>query len=193
MGKQRHFSVPPWGELASDNASGTWVRVEGGDLPHPFYFRFSLADDGRLVATGLHIEADGELAARDLRIPLASVVSDFLAASAKPATAGRLREELVRGIKFDLSGVEGDELPEAWKWLLPVPAKKRPVRRARPGRRGHPETHYRQVAQAYREAKRRQPRAPIRALMEELHASEPTIHRWLRTARERGYLKGDES
>jgi len=78
--------------------------------------------------------------------------------------------------------------PRKGPWLTAL-LHEQPTR-ARPGRRGYPDSHYRQVAKAYRRAKRQHPRAPIRALMAELDTSEPTVHRWLRTATEKGFLKG---
>jgi hypothetical protein len=190
------FSVPRHGTPGIEGAS--WIRAEGGDLPHPVLVRLGLGDDNRIVATGVLIEAEGELSTRALRLPLAGIVAAFVAAASRPATYKRLRRELF-GIDAESEGEAAwrPDAPEgmpAW-WLaadfLSSADRTQAVPRVRPGRRGYPDAHYRQVAQAYGRAKRKRPRAPIKALMAELHITEPTAHRWLRTARERGLVKGD--
>jgi hypothetical protein len=165
---------------------GTWVRAAGGDLPQPVLVRLGLSDDGRLVATGLHIEAPSELAARDLRLPLAWIVGE-IAARRPDVFKSLLAERLEYADRIKRARGKMDTLRAAAQ-----PVGRPVMRRARPGRRGHPDAHYRQVAQAYRRAKRQHPRGPIRALMEELHASEPTVHRWLNTAVEKGFLEKEE-
>ena len=113
------------------------------------------------------VEADGELTSRELRIPLARIVADFADAASKPATHSRLFGELL-GIDFRLTGKVPPKIPGLWQDLLPVTTKERPIPRVRPGRRGHSDAFYRQVAKDYRRVKRERPRAPIRALMKEL-------------------------
>lgn len=188
------FSVPPNG--APYVEGGSWIRAEGDSrLPYPVLVRLGVGEDGHLVATGLLVEAEGELSTRAVRLPLATIVSEFAAAASKVPTYKRLRRELF-SIKAE-SEEEAAWQPETPKgypdwWLavdfLSVDDRERVVARVRPGRRGYPDDHYRQVARAYKRAKRVNPRAPIRVLMEELHATEPTVHRWLRTARERDFL-----
>jgi hypothetical protein len=183
------FSIPAYGAPQID---GIWIRVEGDDLPHPVLFRLGVGEDGQLIATGLLIAAERELTTRAVRLPLASIVSRFAAeVVAKPSTYKRLQAEL-SGHDF-----EKDARWRAWtaEGAAPTDFVSHPrtgpvqVPRVRPGRRGYPDDHYRQVAKAYRRAKRQHPRAPIRALMEELNASEPTIHRWIGIARDKGFLK----
>jgi hypothetical protein len=188
------FTVPRNG--VPDTGSASWVRAEGDPLPHPVFVRLALGDDGQLIATGLLVDAEsGELTTRGSRVSLADVVRAFASAVSRPATYKRLARELHGRAP---SAAEGDWRPDLsstpWIEFVAVSAsgpdalRHVPVPRTRPGRRGHPDEHYLKVAQAYRRAKRTHPRAPIRALMEELHAAEPTVHRWVRTARERGYL-----
>jgi hypothetical protein len=174
----------------------SWIRVEGDELPHPILIRLALSDDGRLVASGLIVESDGELTTRSLRLPLARIVAEFAAAAAHVPTYKRLRRELM-GRTTESAGEAAwtPQIPKGvpdW-WLasdfIDTPTRLRQAKTARrPGRRGYPDQHYREVAKAYTRAARQHPRAPIQALMKELHATEPTVHRWLRTARERGYL-----
>ena len=149
------------------------------------------------MATGLLIQAKGEVTARALRrIPLPAIVTEFASAASKPATYKRLRRELF-GIAAE-SESEAKWRPKAprgvpeW-WLaadfLEVADRARSVPRLRPGKRGYPDDFYRQVGRSYLRAKRRHPRAPIKALMAEFDRPEPTVHRWLQTARERGFLE----
>lgn len=190
------FSIPPHGSPKVDGAS--WIRAEGPELPHPVLIRLGIGGDERLIATGLIIEADGELATRATRIPLAAIVTEFAAAASKPATYKRLYAEMAGHPEFaeDKSKLWRDWKPEAEEGFLPglgadfldVDTRQRVIPRVRPGRRGYPDEHYRDVAKAYRRAKRRHPRAPVRALMDDEHAAEATVHRWLREARRRGFL-----
>jgi hypothetical protein len=196
------FSIPPHG-IPSLEGDASWicadgVVVEGKELP-PLFVRLGVGADGGLVATGILIDADGELPARALRLPLARIVGEFIQAASRPAIYKRLRRELFAQAKEDPREVEWrPTTPEGEPaWFLAadfvsVRTRERPVPRWRTGRRGYPPEHYRRIAKAYERAKRMQPRAPIRALMKELSQTEPTVHRWLRKARELGYLKGDK-
>lgn len=200
------FSIPRGGLPEIKDAS--WIRATGDDLPCPVLVRLGIGDDGTLVATGLLLEMEEghELSTRASRVPLAQIVGEFAAATTNAKTYKRLAAEL-HGYDESVQGTaewaawQPENVSDAgWKTaeFVAVPAegpdalKHKPVGRTRPGRRGYSEDHWRMVARAYRQAKRTHPRAPIRALMAELHASEPTVHRWLRTARERGYLKGQQ-
>ena len=142
------------------------VWVEDPKLPRPIDDP-PAAERGRtgLICPGLRIESKSEdqLTARHLRhIPLAKILSEAVQ-------------------RLERSGM----YRPAAKVVAGLPA----ARRARPGRHGHPDKHYRDVASDYRQAKRDNPRAPIQELMAKHHVSEPTVHRWLRKARERGFLK----
>lgn len=200
------FSIPPHGTPGLGGAG--WIRVEGvraagKDLP-PVHIRLGLGDDGRLVATGLLIEANGELTTRELRLPLARIVSLFAAATEKPATYKRLVAERDHpGRDFDKDPRWRDWTPDTAKGafatdFVPVPWEgPRPeVQTSRPGRRGHPDEHYRKIARAYTIAKRKYPKNPVQKLMEATGTPghprpEATVHRWIREARKRGFLKED--
>jgi hypothetical protein len=180
------FSVPRGGTPTIDQA-GTWVRAEGGDLPHPVTVRLQVADDGRLQVTGMLIEAEPELTAQDLRLSLPQVVAGFSAAMSNPQTLKRLFRELL-GIELIIEGDNpSEELPPAWRELL-LPGATDTPRRIRPGPRGHDDAFYEEVARDYRRAQREQPQRPIQALMEWRGYSEPATHRQLREARKRGLL-----
>jgi hypothetical protein len=180
------FSIPPTGTPAISD-DGRWVRAEGDPLPHPVTLRLEVGDDGRLLVTGLLIEAQHELTARDLRFPLAQIVEAFDAALRKPQTVSRLFRELT-GSELLLEGDWPTELPAAWRdLLLPPPATDAP-RRTRPGPHGHDESFYRELARDYRRAMREHPQRPIQVLIESRGFSEPAIHRQLKEARKRGLL-----
>jgi hypothetical protein len=185
------FSMPRGGVPGLTGT--TWVRAEGPELPFPVYVRLGRDDEGRLVTTALLVGGDRVLTARELReVRLADIANRFAAEVSKPATYSRLVSEYFGGVTHRWAGKPPARVPRALQQLLPELEDKRPVARVRPGRRGHPPAHYREVAKAYRRAKREHPQAPIRALIRELHASEPTVHRWLNRAVKDGYLKESE-
>jgi hypothetical protein len=167
--------------------------------------------DGRLVATGLLIEADRELMARDLRFRLADVVTGFASAASKPATQTRLWSELLDrlGIEYvqegatpsasqsrgkastrlvEEAGSEAANVPDQWRWLLPVATRRALPRRTRPGPKGHDDAFYRGITDAYMRALREQPQRPIQTLMEHFGYEEAQMHRHLRGAEARGFL-----
>ena len=191
------FSVPDQVPV-----EGSWIRAEGGVLPHPVMLRLAVADDGRMLVTGLVIEADQGLASSDLRFRLSKVVSEFSAAASKPATLKRLFKEITGSdlvwegsakrskapARLVLEGPEPNVLPPEWSWLPLLLPSSTASPRARPGPRGHDEEFYRRLASAYRKAQREHPRRPIQALVESRGYSEPATHRQIREARRRGLL-----
>lgn len=187
------FTAPLHGIPEIHGAS--WIRASGERLPYPVLIRLGVGDDGRLVATGLLIETEGELTTRAARTPVAEIVTEI--AALKPAAWKQLFAEMIGRPECAKDKRWRDWQPEAPEGFpaglaadfVAVPARTRPVKRVRPGRRGYPDDYYRDIATRYAQAKRQHPRAPIRALMAELHATEPTVHRWLRTAREKGFIK----
>jgi hypothetical protein len=58
----------------------------------------------------------------------------------------------------------------------------------RPGRRGHPDEHYREVAERYRQLRAEGVTNPTATIAAERFANHNTVAGWLRGARERGYL-----
>ena len=187
------FSIPPYG--VPDKLDGIWIRAEDSTLPHPVLFRLGWGEDGQLVATGLIIEAVGELTASQLRLPLARILDEFAAAvEAKPALNKRLYTELAghpefaNDKSFQLSSF-GSEARVADYIAVPQDPAKRysPVPRA--GRTGRTDDFYRTFAKKYADAKRLHPRAPIRALMKEMGYSEKQIHRFRRIAEDKKFIK----
>jgi hypothetical protein len=149
------FQTSQSGAPLTNDLGVTWMRVEDTTLPRPLHIRVGQAD-GRLVCTGLLIESEPE---REL-------------------TARELREIKLPEILTALTR------PRKSRWLNEHLAQQRVPQRARPGRRGYPDSFYRDVLKQYRRVRQTHPRAPIQALMLELHTTEPTLHRWLRKARE---------
>jgi hypothetical protein len=62
------------------------------------------------------------------------------------------------------------------------------VRPGRPGRRGHPDEHYRAIAERYLELRRSGVRNPTATIAAEQIVNRNTVAGWLRVARERKYL-----
>lgn len=183
------FFLHRGGGLPSDDLGAPWVRVEDKSLPGPVYLRLGAGEDGRLVCTGLLVSADAEqeLTARDLRrIRLSETLTEFLRYASRARGMEQLLGELL-GI-----GYKASDHDDAWRLLLPVTTRRTAVQRARPGRPGYSDDHYRNVARVYKAAKRKHPTRPIRVVMEELGATEPTVHRWLRTARDKGFITTKE-
>ncbi len=59
----------------------------------------------------------------------------------------------------------------------------------RPGRRGHPESHYRKVAQRYIELRAAGVTNPTKTIAREWNYNRNTVAGWVRTARQRGLLR----
>jgi hypothetical protein len=189
-------------------APGTWVEVENiAGFDGTVLVRIGVGEDGRIIASGVLLLKEGELTARDLRrVPIAGTLSSFASAASDPSTYARLFEELL-GIPLVYSGEERklpenapcltiagkpSKLPRAWRALIPVSGapgtKREPLKRVRPGPKGHTREHFGAVAAAYREVLKTSPRAPIKTLAANLNYSEATIRRHLQRARDMGLL-----
>lgn len=146
-----------------------WFGVQLDDKPLDVAMRVGRDDAGRLVCTGLilgSVDGSQEITARDLRrVPL----SYLLTALAKTAVANP-GDPLAMAIGFHVDRARRYEGP-----------------RARPGPKGHSADHFQRVAEEYRHAYRAT-RAPIKELAKQMHASEPTVRRWVQRARDMGYL-----
>jgi hypothetical protein len=184
---RRHFAVdvrPTQAALRHVNAS-EWVGVDTGGPAGRVLLRLGLSRQGRLVCTGLIVGTAeplwgdppeiGEVTARQLRaIPL----GEMIASLALSAAIGSKRPD--DPIQAYLARVRGRPLRER---VTPYPGPQ-----ARPGPKGHPSEHYERVAVAYREALVAHPRAPMKALAEQLHYSDATVRRWVQRARDKGLL-----
>ncbi len=197
------FTVPPNGETQAPGSS--WIRaddveVNGRTLSFPVFVRLGYGTDGQPIATGLLLgDESQELTTRAAQVPLARVVAGFVAATADTRTYKRLARELHGRERTsaeddwqpDLSGsplsriIEFIGVPAEG----PSPLQHAPVPRARPGRRGWPDDHWKAVARAYVSAMREHPGRHIQAVMEEFRAPESTVHRWIRTAKDKGFIK----
>jgi len=131
--------------------------------------RLGKAPDGRMVCTGLVIGAfdEQEITARGLRdLPLVQFLSHI----------GHWKE--VRE--------ESGAFSKGFKRYAPKLSR---------GPQGLPAAHFERIADLYRIALKRQPRAPLKAMRELLAKdkggyvpSDSTIHGWIRQARQRGLL-----
>ncbi len=180
---------------------GTWITARGqatrtrAKLRSPVKVRLGLGDDGSLIATAVLVaHEDGEVTSRDLRIPLAEILAEFASQASRPATFERLAREFMPGTDVVIQRLGG--LPGSWLMFLglrpdaqqtPDQPKRAVVARTRPGKAGIPDDKLREFVRDYKKALKKNPRAPIRELSRRTGMSEPTIYRWLRKAREKGF------
>lgn len=168
----------------ADDPAAPWYEVEGGGLPRAVLVRVTISPEGRLICNGFLLGAGptegnpaevAEIIARQLReVPLSKILA---------AIAGNLKQTArVTGwphlqplLNLEVEG-EGEE----------ESAYQGP--RLRPGPKGHPRSHFEEVATAYRAALIRAPRSPMKALAEQFGASEATARRWVQRARDMGLL-----
>ena len=161
-----------------------WVSVEYEGAPYPIAVQLGQANDGRLICTGLRLggeEVPGgtsggpvEITARSLReIPLTRLLV---------AITGVLNAQQMKARVHPAASVTrtADLFEEKLMPYMRIPA--------RPGPKGYPDEHFRQVADAYRRALIKHPRGTFKALADQLHASEATVRRWVQRAQDRGYL-----
>jgi hypothetical protein len=85
--------------------------------------------------------------------------------------------------------------PQLTRAVTAARGNRRPPRHARqilggkrPGRGGHPDSHYRQVAKRYQELHGQGRLDPTASLAVEYDTSRNTVAGWVRKARDRGYL-----
>jgi hypothetical protein len=166
-------SAATWAALGKEpwqHFRGPTAREASADRPMAVVLRVGYAD-GRLVATGLHIEmGDGQaLTAEDLR---------------------RVSIPKLLGI-FGTKELAKEQPPSSFATAASV---------RRPGSRGHPDGYYRTVAEVYRAALLTHPHRPMAATAERLTELRPgneavavsTARRLVATARERGYLEVEQ-
>lgn len=166
-------------EIADEIKQGdNWYDVswKTGSLTGELYdgevlIRLAKSPDGRLVCTGMvlggAVGSETEITARSLRdLPLTPLL----------AKLGQWRENR------DQTGI----FSAGFKRYAPMLSR---------GPRGLPDEHFERIADLYRIALKRQPRAPLKAMQELLAKdkggympSDSTIHGWIRQARQRGFL-----
>jgi hypothetical protein len=173
-----------------------WIGVETEGAAGSVLVRLGRSLEGRLVATGLIVGPGegGELTARSLRaIPLAQIVATL----ANLIAAYQDDPEDIPDVVWEASPEEVSRgahrqtyrsLEALVSDLVLFRAETYEGPRARPGPKGHPPEHFERVATAYREALIAHPRAPMKALAEQLHASDATVRRWVQRARDKGLL-----
>lgn len=182
-------------ELAVGDHVG-WRRVTGGELAMPVLLRLSSTRKGEIVCTGLIVglgrprsifdsgdepivspaEQIRIVTASALRIPLASIVTQM----AREIHGGTLKRS---------PGRPGRLLEYVVEKHSPVSPP-----RTRPGAKGHPDAHWREVVERYREVVKTHPTKPTKALRAQYYPSwsEATVRYWLRVLRERGLLGRSE-
>ncbi|EWT05058.1 hypothetical protein N864_07625 [Intrasporangium chromatireducens Q5-1] len=155
-----------------------WVVFAGEEddpsAAPPVALTLSKTADGRMVCTGMIIGLSQahpghvgplEITSRDLRrIPVAELVGRAIYADQAPEHHAPARRRAIAGAPESLT------------------------LKRNPGPKGHPDKHFQQVAEMYRRALEESPRAPIVWLTKELHADRSTVARWLRRARDKGFL-----
>ncbi len=119
------------------------------------------------------------LARADAHLAL-SEAGDAMAESGDPVERGGFLHELVGRHDRAVS------LAAAYEAGKKPPTDPRIVRR--PGRRGHPDEHYRRVAQRYLELRLAGASNPTTTIAKEHFVSRDTAAGWVRGARERGFL-----
>jgi len=168
---------------------GKWVfgppqeREDDDGIP-PLALRVGKTPDGRLICTGLLIGPIGVTEINGERFYDSEAVHEVTARTLRRVKLGELLNEITE--------VAGDEtLPDSAAAQRIIAAAQEGRAARRPGPKGYPAEHFANVANAYRQALMVRPLTPIKYLAEQLGASEASIHRWLRRARDMGLL--DES
>jgi hypothetical protein len=147
-----------------------WCKVSGGTLDHPVLVRFALSPEGALMITGVVLGAFGEeaIGSRSLRrVRFGEILAD-LPAWKRGSTVHQFGQLAGLIMRTHAAPVE------------------RP--RVKPGPKGWPDEHFRDVAERYRRALVEQPHKPMDALAHELKTTPATARRWVRRARDKEFL-----
>jgi hypothetical protein len=169
----------PWRVQTRQLGNQVWHRVHADKLALDVVVRLGVGEEGRLGCTGvmLGITDDREVTARALRtVPLGEIMT---AVAAFVSGVGAGDDPLSRAVMKHY----GQELLAGTAGGLET--QRRPQR---PGPSGWTDEHYAHVAKTYREALRSAPRGPVKSSARTLNASESTVRRWIKTARDRGLL-----
>ena len=133
--------------VVSENPDDPWVGVIGGlpkGIPYPFDLCLGRTEGGKLVCTGLRMGTGA-------RFPLTEDVQ---------VTAGSLRLIPLGEVLRFLTSYEASDDPWVKKAMGPLVASKaKPYTEltTMPGRRGHPDSFYREAAKQYLEVARENP------------------------------------
>ena len=163
-----------WGFILRESAGegDRWIGIYApleGDPPRriiPYSIRIRVASSqGRLICTGIHLGDNWETGGEEVEITTRSL---------RELRLDEILTQLNRQQdSFQVIGMSG------------VIGRGSVTRPHRPGRRGHGDEHYQEVARVYREAAGRK---PIQHLVEHFIVEESTARRWVREARKRGFL-----
>lgn len=150
---------------------GKWVAVDVSYIGRTVLVRLGVAEDGRLVCTGVVVGADDEsreVTSRELHgLRLGHLVTQLAEGHENP---------FIRDLYAQT--VEGT----AGKVARP---------KLRSGPKGHDRTHFETVARVYQQALLRSPRSPMKATREQLgYGSVAQVRRWVNRARELGLVGG---
>jgi hypothetical protein len=161
-------------------ADGDWYEWrQDPPLPAPVFVRVGAAHGGRLVLTGLRLDAS----------PTAELLRSVPVGRIEAAANAQLTvvDEVVVPVRLDRGpaaqpSVDGNT---GWETTDPATARERAVDGGR--RRGRPDEFYRDVARTYRESAQTSPR-PVWDLADAHGVPLTTAHRWVKEARRRGFL-----
>lgn len=162
----------------------TWTPPEGADGLHVHWRR---DDSGRWVADGLYLHGraltPGML--RAVSLPrLESRRNGRLPGTQKPAVSDETRT--VGSLRQRATDLARSEMRVDAQIASNREALELPPRLGRPDG-SDPEAFYRRVAEAYSHYAE-QTKAPAKAIADEAEVPVTTVHRWIREARQRGFL-----
>ena len=94
--------------------------------------------------------------------------------------------------KFEYGSEELIAHSEQWKEAVNAATEGRKIRSTdpliRPGRRGHPDAHYKEIAARYLQLLRQGETAPVKVIADEYHVNRSTAAGWVGTARKRDMM-----
>ena len=178
--------------VSGEGADGDWYEWrQDPPLPAPVFVRVGEAEGGRLVLTGLRLDAS----------PTAELLRAVPVGRIEAAANAQLTvvDEVVVPVRFDRGrgarpsgngqrsqdGQPSLDGRAGWETTDPEGARERSVDGGR--RRGRPDEFYRSIARTYRESAQTSPR-PVWDLADTHGVPLTTAHRWVKEARRRGFL-----
>lgn len=154
--------------MTDDSQDGGWEACAPPDGADSLRVQWNRDDAGRWVPTGMYLHA-----------PV--LTSDMLRAISLPRLEARRN---AAGASLVASAFEILASDAPADWVIPGSAPRHRITRPDGS---DPESFYRRVAMAYRQYAG-QTKSPARAIAEEAAVPVTTVHRWVREARQRGFL-----